>query len=80
MEIVMYGADWCRDCRRSKAYLDSKGIEYTYHSLDKEPELADEVVRLNEKAGLGQLKRIPVIVIAKDDSPEEHTNSPRLRR
>ena len=37
----MYGADWCSDCRRSKALLDSKGVVYTYVDVEAVLEGAD---------------------------------------
>jgi thioredoxin reductase (NADPH) len=27
-EIVLYGADWCPDCRRAKSFLDESGVEF----------------------------------------------------
>ncbi|KAG1648095.1 hypothetical protein GQR58_030091 [Nymphon striatum] len=30
MTITMYGADWCGDCRRAKAWFDEREIAYTY--------------------------------------------------
>lgn len=56
-EIVMYGADWCGDCRRAKAWFAGQGIEYRYVDLEQEPEAVDVVLERNEG-----LKRIPVIV------------------
>lgn len=44
--IVMYGAPWCGDCRRSKNYLDSHRIPYVYVNLEEHPKAADEVTRL----------------------------------
>ena len=32
--ILMFGAEWCRDCRRSKALLDREGVAYDYVDLD----------------------------------------------
>lgn len=32
--ITMYGADWCGDCRRSKALLDRRGVDYEYVDLE----------------------------------------------
>jgi mycoredoxin len=40
-QITMFGADWCRDCRRTKAQLDSLGVDYRYVDLEAEPEAAD---------------------------------------
>jgi glutaredoxin len=28
-EIIMYGADWCGDCVRSKGILEERNVEYT---------------------------------------------------
>ena len=54
--ITMFGADWCRDCRRTKAQLDGLGIDYTYVDLVAEPN-AIEVAR--EISGRTQ---IPVVL------------------
>lgn len=56
-QIVMYGAGWCADCRRSKNYLDSKGISYQFIDIDTVPGAADKVAELNDG-----LKTIPTIV------------------
>ena len=34
--VTMYGAAWCGDCRRSKAVLDRRGIDYDYVDLEVE--------------------------------------------
>jgi mycoredoxin len=34
--ITMYGAEWCGDCRRSKALLDRRGVDYEYVDLEVE--------------------------------------------
>lgn len=62
-EIVMYGAEWCGDCRRSKQFLDSHQLAYIYHDIVAAPELADVVVSYNEQAGHGPKRRIPVILV-----------------
>jgi len=36
-QIIMYGADWCPDCRRAKAFLDGHGIHYQFIDVDKFP-------------------------------------------
>lgn len=38
MEIEFYGADWCRDCRRSKALLTRLKVEFDYRDLSVSPE------------------------------------------
>ncbi|SDH48992.1 glutaredoxin family protein [Agrococcus jejuensis] len=54
--ITMFGAEWCRDCRRTKAQLDGLGVPYRYVDLEAEPD-AVEVAR--EISGRTQ---IPVVV------------------
>ena len=54
--ITMYGADWCRDCRRSKAYLDAQGVEYRYVDVEVSKEAADEAMAVSGRPN------IPVIV------------------
>jgi mycoredoxin len=53
--IVMFGADWCGDCRRSKRVLDRIGAAYDYVDLERSPGRTEEARRL------GRSRRIPVI-------------------
>lgn len=55
--IVMYGAAWCGDCRRSKAVLDSSGIDYEYVDVEASKEAADAAVAISGRTN------IPVIVL-----------------
>jgi len=52
----MYGADWCRDCRRSKSVLDADGVPYEYIDVEALPDAAAEAQRIS-----GRLN-IPVVV------------------
>ena len=63
MKLVVYGADWCPDCVRSKRFLDEHKVKYEYIEIDKDPGLAEKVVELNEKLGKGPYRSIPTIVI-----------------
>ena len=54
--VTYYGADWCRDCRRSKAFLDGAGVSYVEHNVEASAELAAEA------EGIAGRKNIPVIV------------------
>lgn len=56
-EIVMYGAQWCGDCRRSKRLLDELNVDYTYVDVEAEPGEIETVKRYN-----GGAQSIPVIV------------------
>ena len=55
-QITMFGADWCRDCRRTKAQLDGLGVAYRYIDLEAEPEAADVAREISGRTN------IPVVV------------------
>lgn len=60
--IVVYGADWCGDCRRSKRFLNLQNIPYTWVDVDQDKE-AETFVR--EKNGG---KRVIPTIIFEDGS------------
>ncbi|MCI1017029.1 NrdH-redoxin [Microbacterium sp. C5A9] len=54
--ITMFGADWCRDCIRTKKQLDALGVEYTYVDLVADPSAADVAKEISGRTN------IPVVV------------------
>lgn len=52
----MYGADWCSDCRRSKALLDAEGVDYEYVDVEQSAEAAEKARSISGRTN------IPVIV------------------
>ena len=54
--ITMFGAEWCRDCRRTKAQLDDLGVEYTYVDLEADPAAAEVAREISGRTN------IPVVV------------------
>lgn len=67
-EIIMYGADWCGDCLRSKKILAESNTEYTFLDVEDEKmgeEYSQIVIDLNDGK-----RRIPTFII--DD--EQYTN------
>ena len=57
-EITYYGADWCRDCRRSKALLDGLGVTYEEKDVEHSAENAEAAETIAGR------KNIPVIQFA----------------
>ena len=55
MEILMYSAPWCRDCRETKRYLDAHGIAFTEIDIEVVPGASDEVLRHVGKRASPQL-------------------------
>lgn len=54
--ITLFGADWCRDCVRTKKQLDGLGVDYTYVDLVAEPAAADVAKEISGRTN------IPVVV------------------
>lgn len=57
-EVTFYGADWCSDCRRSKALLDSENVAFELKDVAEHAEFAEEA------EGISGRKNIPVIQFA----------------
>ncbi len=45
--ITAYGADWCGDCLRVKAFLEQRLIPHVWINIDLDPEAAAFVVQVN---------------------------------
>jgi glutaredoxin len=55
MKVQMYATRWCPDCRATRKFLDSHGIEYTEIDLDRDREASAELVRRVGKRAVPQL-------------------------
>jgi thioredoxin reductase (NADPH) len=38
VEILVYGASWCPDCRRAKKFLADQRVAYSWHDIEADPE------------------------------------------
>jgi mycoredoxin len=54
MEITVYTAFWCRDCRAAKRFLDENDIPYNEIDIENTPGAADEVMRRTGKRAIPQ--------------------------
>ena len=43
MELKVYSASWCRDCREAKRFLTKHNITFTEIDIERTPGAADEV-------------------------------------
>ena len=61
--VILYGADWCPDCRKSKAFLKDNKVNYQYIDIDqKKNEWAIPIIT---KINNGK-RKIPTILINDD--------------
>jgi mycoredoxin len=44
VQILVYSASWCRDCREAKRFLDANHIPYTEIDVEETPGAIEEVV------------------------------------
>jgi glutaredoxin len=55
MQVQVYTAAWCRDCRAAKRFLDENGIPYTEIDVDADPSASDELIRHVGKRAIPQM-------------------------
>lgn len=67
--ITMFGADWCRDCRRTKSQLDALGVGYEYIDLETDPAAAEVAREISGRTN------IPVVVYPDSSHHVEPTNA-----
>jgi len=54
MELILYSAYWCRDCREAKRFLAEHSIPYKEIDIETTPGAADEVLRNVGKRAIPQ--------------------------
>lgn len=68
--IVMYGADWCGDCRQAKRWFERNEIAYTWVDLEEDPDEIEAVIRYNNGR-----RNIPVVVFSDGSHLTEPTDA-----
>jgi len=54
MELTVYSAGWCRDCREAKRFLTKHNIPFTEIDIESTPGASDEVIRHVGKRAIPQ--------------------------
>lgn len=54
MELLVYSANWCRDCREAKRFLNSHNIPFREINIDTTPGAAQEVIAATGKRAIPQ--------------------------
>ena len=55
MEITLYTAFWCPDCRTAKRFLATHNISFKEIDIEATPGAAEEVIRATGKRAIPQL-------------------------
>jgi len=54
MELLLYSAPWCRDCREAKRFLNQHKIPFREIDIEATPGAADEVIQHVGKRAIPQ--------------------------
>ena len=54
MELQVYSADWCRDCKVAKNWLAKHAIPYTEVNIETMPGAADTLIEATGKRAIPQ--------------------------
>ena len=68
-ETIIFGADWCGDCRRAKRVFDAAGAGYRFIDLVADPEAADVARDISGRTN------IPVILYRDGSHQVEPSNA-----
>lgn len=74
VETMIFGADWCGDCRRAKLIFDRSGAPYTYVDLVQDPGAAVIAQEISGRTN------IPVIVYPDRTHQVEPSNQAMLTK
>ena len=55
MDITLYSAFWCPDCRTAKHFLARHNIQFTEIDIETTPGAAEEVIRRTGKRAIPQV-------------------------
>ena len=58
--LTLYGADWCPDCRRAKAFLKENNIAFNFIDVDLDKEATEKIELINDGKRI-----IPTLIIDK---------------
>lgn len=73
-QTIIFGADWCGDCRRAKLIFDRAGAPFTYVELVQDPAAADVAQDISGRTN------IPVILYPDRSHQVEPSNADMLRK
>lgn len=70
-KVDVYGATWCSDTRETIDFMVKNVIDFEWHDTDAKGEAgkknSDLVLEMNEKTSGNRERRIPVVVIRKNE-------------
>jgi glutaredoxin-like protein len=56
-DIIIYGADWCGDCRRARRFLTQNNIKFEWINIEQDKDGEQFVLKVNKG-----MRSIPTII------------------
>ena len=69
-DIIIYGADWCGDCRRARRFLTQNNIKFEWINIEQDKEGEQFVLKVNKG-----MRSIPTIIFEDGSILVEPSNS-----
>ncbi len=70
VNIQVYGADWCFDCRRTRRFLTQNNISYKWVNIESDKEAEQFVLKVNKG-----MRSIPTVIFGDGSILVEPSNS-----
>ena len=74
-KIIVYGTQWCGDTLRARRILDTNQIVYEWIDIDKDPEAAALVQKINKG-----YRSVPTIIFADGSTLTEPASDVLLKK
>ncbi|MCI0519968.1 MAG: glutathione S-transferase N-terminal domain-containing protein [Chloroflexi bacterium] len=56
-DLIVYGTEWCGDCRRTRRYLERRNIPFTWINIDQDKAAEAFVIKTNRG-----MRSVPTLV------------------
>jgi mycoredoxin len=73
--LIVYGTQWCGDCRRARRFLDQHQVVYTWIDIDRDKEAERKVVEINHG-----MRSVPTMIFPDGSLLVEPSNTQLARK
>jgi glutaredoxin-like protein len=74
-QIIIYGADWCGDCCRTKRFLNEHNVNYRWINIETDAVASNYVIQVNRG-----MRSIPTVVFGDGSILVEPSNEQLARK
>jgi mycoredoxin len=74
-KIIIYGSDWCGDCRRAKRFFEKNSILFQWIDIEKDKQAEQYVLQVNRG-----MRSIPTILFEDGSILVEPSNAELIKK